>query len=649
MPPTDVTPVFSLHTNGGKTTFPMNDAEPTKRPTTAAVFAALLPFLGGPLGLVIFALAVNRGEGGVFENLAEAWAEGGFAMYLVLLAGAVITLLSAVAVFFGVQRGSPFVGIGAPLAAGIVAAGAVGTYWGVTQAARAVAHASPADRAPIMAAATGEALSSGAFGHSGAAGLLFGLALACLLGVAVQQGAARKMLFFTAAAFGVLALIDAASLYRLSSVRSAMQAVAHINPADRLAILMGSTEEIEASRWVFLGLVGALLVVLAVGAVVAKGAPRAMALLPLFGLAGLAGQGAQLAAQSLSERTATEVTPPASAAKGLVELDGYDMGADPTWCLKGDELVSCADTEGDRVSPEELRETLASIAAQWRDLHEAAGEANARVTLHLPFGVYPKAGAAPLWQAVDAASAAHSNLALVGERAVKPVNVASELRVLAPYLLSLSRTAYVDLAFEQEQCAKGCDFATVKGDELHVGTETWRAEKPVYPFDDLTEVTLLKADRTMAPLQLMNLALAAAAHERRLTVVLPGARPDDDGPTEAEDRDEETAIDDENAEAEDDLPAKELIRNAVKSHSDEVKVCYETALKKAPTLAGRVVLTWVVDRKGVARNIEITENGLGRSKVAECIAGRLKKWAFPKSVGDELVTVSYPWVFKTAN
>jgi TonB family protein len=89
---------------------------------------------------------------------------------------------------------------------------------------------------------------------------------------------------------------------------------------------------------------------------------------------------------------------------------------------------------------------------------------------------------------------------------------------------------------------------------------------------------------------------------------------------------------------------KELIRRVVRSHSAEIRYCYELALSREPELAGRVMTRFVIAADGAVAIAEVTE-GLGDAQLDECLISRLRRWQFPSSRGGGVVVVNYPWQF----
>lgn len=492
----------------------MTDPSPTeKRPTGAAITAALTPFMGGPVAFALFAFSVGGGgDMGLFGNLAQAWAEGGWFMYAVVLTGGVVAMVSAALMFFGVQRGSAAVLANAPLGALITAVGALGFMNGMSGAAAAVVHASPADRATIMAAATAESLTTSAFGMAGAAGLLASLALGCLFGVVVQTGVARKLLAFSGGTFLVLAMLSVTSLLRLSDLMSLFKAVAHVSPLDRGRILEMGSDELSRFNLPFLGLLGLLVVIIAGGAVSLKEAPRLAVLMPLLGFGGLVGLGAHAGARAFANQK-TAALGAISPSYGLIDFKGY-AGRDPQWCLKGAEIRDC---EEDRVVDTDA--LLDETASQVRSRRDYAYDEKAPVELAV--GIGPKASAEALWQFIAAANQAHATgVVLTGEHERAPLRVAGEIGGLAPLLQVRWSAVPVGFLPADAPCEQHCEAGTVKGDSLMVDGKAFEA-MPMVDEQDLRDEVHVRVEPTLRPEQLVKLASDAAGNGRKLVILLP--------------------------------------------------------------------------------------------------------------------------------
>jgi hypothetical protein len=88
---------------------------------------------------------------------------------------------------------------------------------------------------------------------------------------------------------------------------------------------------------------------------------------------------------------------------------------------------------------------------------------------------------------------------------------------------------------------------------------------------------------------------------------------------------------------------KEIVRRVVRQHLNEVRYCYEQALARTPTLAGRVVAQFTIAASGRVLAAALQSSTLGASGVESCIVDATKRWLYPAPEGGGLVTVSYPF------
>lgn len=83
------------------------------------------------------------------------------------------------------------------------------------------------------------------------------------------------------------------------------------------------------------------------------------------------------------------------------------------------------------------------------------------------------------------------------------------------------------------------------------------------------------------------------------------------------------------------------------SKREQIKSCYDSALRRNENLSGTLVLEWKVSMSGRAQAIRPLKSTLGDSKLLECLKARLTTWRFPKPKHG-VVTVSYPFQFVIA-
>ena len=92
---------------------------------------------------------------------------------------------------------------------------------------------------------------------------------------------------------------------------------------------------------------------------------------------------------------------------------------------------------------------------------------------------------------------------------------------------------------------------------------------------------------------------------------------------------------------------REAIRRVIRENIRAIRTCYERELQRKPDLYGKIVLGWHIEEKGRVTKTWTVSNSLGSDEVAQCILGRLKTWTFPEPPGDQVASVTYPFVFSS--
>ncbi|MCP4499577.1 MAG: AgmX/PglI C-terminal domain-containing protein [Deltaproteobacteria bacterium] len=90
-----------------------------------------------------------------------------------------------------------------------------------------------------------------------------------------------------------------------------------------------------------------------------------------------------------------------------------------------------------------------------------------------------------------------------------------------------------------------------------------------------------------------------------------------------------------------------IIRRIVREHANQIKYCYERGLTKNPGLTGKIVMNWVIQGSGKVQRASTKSTTMKNKGVENCIAGKIKRWRFPKPKGGGIVIVNYPFVFKS--
>ncbi|MCK5799948.1 MAG: energy transducer TonB [Deltaproteobacteria bacterium] len=92
--------------------------------------------------------------------------------------------------------------------------------------------------------------------------------------------------------------------------------------------------------------------------------------------------------------------------------------------------------------------------------------------------------------------------------------------------------------------------------------------------------------------------------------------------------------------------APEEIYRVVRRNRRAVRFCYERQLIKEPTLHGKVLVNFIIDRDGSVREVRVDDSTLKNVEVEDCLLARIRSWVFPAPRGG-IVNVRYPFVFRT--
>ncbi|MFZ5442551.1 MAG: hypothetical protein ACOZQL_21250 [Myxococcota bacterium] len=240
-----------------------------------ALLSGALVLAAGPLSFALLLVLTRAADGEGFATLAETVAEGGLFSYVVLATSGLAGLLSAGLMGLSVRRPSLSSALAlSPFLLTSVAA-FFGTSNGMGAARAAVIHASPLDRATILAGSISELLSLSSQALAILTAACLALAVAALVALGAPQRGARLV---TALGASVLAASLGAALLRVLEVRSAFRAIAHAAPVDRLALVLATARELEPLSRLAAGLFLASLVVAVAGGVVAARSSRLVGL-----------------------------------------------------------------------------------------------------------------------------------------------------------------------------------------------------------------------------------------------------------------------------------------------------------------------------------------------------------------------------------
>lgn len=93
--------------------------------------------------------------------------------------------------------------------------------------------------------------------------------------------------------------------------------------------------------------------------------------------------------------------------------------------------------------------------------------------------------------------------------------------------------------------------------------------------------------------------------------------------------------------------AREVVERVIRENINQIRYCYEVELQRRQNLAGRVVASWVISASGRVVRVKIKDSTLGSKRTEKCIMRRIKTWQFPRPAGGGVVTVNYPFVFRS--
>ncbi|MCK6547408.1 AgmX/PglI C-terminal domain-containing protein [Myxococcota bacterium] len=91
--------------------------------------------------------------------------------------------------------------------------------------------------------------------------------------------------------------------------------------------------------------------------------------------------------------------------------------------------------------------------------------------------------------------------------------------------------------------------------------------------------------------------------------------------------------------------SSDVIQSVMRRQQARVRVCYQRALAKAPTLAGRIVARLSIGADGRVLAVELTADAIGDADLAQCLVRTLRSYVFPASPDGSAITVTYPFTF----
>ncbi len=87
------------------------------------------------------------------------------------------------------------------------------------------------------------------------------------------------------------------------------------------------------------------------------------------------------------------------------------------------------------------------------------------------------------------------------------------------------------------------------------------------------------------------------------------------------------------------LDASKIAR-VIRRQSSGIQRCFETELKRSPTLSGKLEIEITIGENGRVEEASILTNSLGSAAVAKCAVSRIRRWRFPKPTGGSVTFVA---------
>jgi TonB family protein len=91
------------------------------------------------------------------------------------------------------------------------------------------------------------------------------------------------------------------------------------------------------------------------------------------------------------------------------------------------------------------------------------------------------------------------------------------------------------------------------------------------------------------------------------------------------------------------------VQRQIKQRLKSITRCYESELRKNPSLAGKVTVTFTIQERGNVTDARASENTTGSAAVADCVTRTIGRFRFNPGPEGGSVTFRYPFVFQPQN
>lgn len=92
-----------------------------------------------------------------------------------------------------------------------------------------------------------------------------------------------------------------------------------------------------------------------------------------------------------------------------------------------------------------------------------------------------------------------------------------------------------------------------------------------------------------------------------------------------------------------------IVVRTIRRRLRAIQRCYETELRRDPTLAGKVTVQFTIVERGTVSNARATENTTGSQAVGNCVVSAIRRFRFNPGPDGGSVDFSYPFVFAPQN
>ena len=92
-----------------------------------------------------------------------------------------------------------------------------------------------------------------------------------------------------------------------------------------------------------------------------------------------------------------------------------------------------------------------------------------------------------------------------------------------------------------------------------------------------------------------------------------------------------------------------LVQRQIKQRLKSITRCYESELRKNPSLSGKVTVTFTIQERGNVTGAKASENTTGSPAVADCVTRTISRFRFNPGPDGGSVTFRYPFVFQPQN